>query len=244
VTFSLPCIIQLSQTEMYMHKLLLLISIIFSLNCFSQAQKIKIKKEKEKISAPKYYNQLTLDLYYGNRVFDKSYYNQLNSIGHIDQKSPPMIIGAGFSGYNHWFKSRIMVIQANYYKLIPTRIMIEDTLNTKFSGYAYGFGVGPSLSSLKKNLNLNLYFGFNAGRTTLSKNDYITQKNLFFAPKITVQAKFIVKQIALSFIVEGEYDVTNPIWRQTTFERKDPHLLKPFHQTCFTGILSLGWRFY
>ena len=227
-----------------MNKLLLLICILFSLSCFSQAKKIKIKKEKEKAVKPVYYNQLTLDLYYGNRVFDKSYYNQLNSLDHIDQSRPPIIVGCGFSGYNHYFKSRVMVFQANYYKLIPSRIMIEDTLNTKFSGYAFGYGLGPSLSTRKRNVNLNLYFGFNSGRTTLSKNDVITQKNQFFSPKITVQAKFIIKRIALSFIVEGEYDVTNPIWRQTTFERKAPHLLQPFHQTCYTGIVSLGYRFW
>jgi hypothetical protein len=121
--------------------------------------------------------------------------------------------------------------------------MIEDTLNTKFSGYAFGFGLGPSLSTLKRNLNLNLYFGFNSGRTTLSKNDVITQKNQFFSPKVTIQTKFIVKQIALSFIIEYEYDISNPIWRQTIFERKEPHLLKPFNQNCLTGIVSLGYRF-
>jgi hypothetical protein len=226
-----------------MKKLILIFCLLFYSQVFSQAKKIKIKKEKEEAVTPIYYNQLTLDLYYGNRVYDKSYYGQINSINKIDQKLPPAIIGFGFSGYNHLFKTRIMVFQANYYKLIPSRIMIEDTLNTKFSGYAFGFGLGPSLSTLKRNLNLNLYFGFNSGRTTLSKNDVITQKNQFFSPKVTIQTKFIVKQIALSFIIEYEYDISNPIWRQTIFERKEPHLLKPFNQNCLTGIVSLGYRF-
>lgn len=235
-----------------MNKLLLLLYILFSLNCFSQAKKIKIKKmEKEKPVKAEFYNHASLDLYYGNRVYDKSYYNQINAIDNIDLKTPPTFVGIGFSGYpahvvainRTSLNIKWMLWQGNYYKIIPNQITIEDSLNTKLSGYAVGLGFGAALATRKENLSLTAYIGFNTGRTTLSKNEFISQKNQFFAPKITIQPKFIVKQIALSFIVECEYDISNPMWRQTIFERKEPHLLKPFNQTCLTGIVSLGYRF-
>jgi hypothetical protein len=107
-----------------------------------------------------------------------------------------------------------------------------------------GYGVGPSLSNPKKTINLNLYFGFNTGRSILAKNDFISQKNQFFSPKISLQPKFIIKRIAISLIVEAEYDISNPAWRQPKFERKGNYLLRPFNQTCITGLVSLGYKFY
>jgi hypothetical protein len=230
-----------------MQKLLLYIFILFSTNFFAQASKIKIKKEKEKKekpAAPIFYNQLTLDIYYGNRAYYKGYYNQVNTIDKIDFNMPTSFVGFGFSGYAHYFKSDRWVFLANYYKIIPTRVFIDDSLNTKLSGYAMGYGVGPSISNSKKTINLNLYFGFNTGRTILAKNDFISQKNQFFSPKISLQPKFIIKRIAIAVMVEAEYDVSNPAWHQPKFERKGDYLLRPFNQTCLTGLVSLGYKFY
>ncbi|MFN8115771.1 MAG: hypothetical protein U0W65_06625 [Bacteroidia bacterium] len=232
-----------------MHKLLLYIFIICSISSFSQATKIKIKKEKEekekeKIEKPIFYNQLTLDLYYGNRVYAKSYYNQINTIDHINLNLPTSFVGFGFSGYTHYFKKDIWVFLANYYKILPTKVFIDDSLNTKLSGYAMGYGLGPSLSNAKKTINLNLYFGFSTGRTTLSKNDFISQKNQFFSPKISLQPKFIIKRIAISIMVEAEYDISNPAWHQPVFEKRGNYLLRPFDQTCLTALVSLGYKLY
>lgn len=230
-----------------MHKLLLFIFIIISSSYFSQPTKIKVKKEKktkETPVKPEFSHQLTLDIYYGNRAYNREYYNQINTIDKIDLNMPTSFVGFGCSGYNHFFKSDRWVFLANYYKILPTRVFIDDSLNTKLSGYVMGCGVGPSLSNSKKTINLNLYIGFNTGRTTLSKNEYISQKNQFFSPKISLQPKFIIKRISISVIVEAEYDVTNPGWNRPIFERKDPYLLKPFHQNCFTGLVSIGYKFH
>lgn len=232
-----------------MHKLLLYIFILFFVNSFSQTTKIKIKKEKEKKVTPvktDYYHNQTIDLYYGYRVYDKSYYNQINSIDKkIDTKLPLQIIGAGFSGHGYAMeRGGRITAQLNYYKVLPTRVMIEDSLNTKISGYAIGMGIGYGLANAKKTISIAGYLGFNTGRTTLSKNEYISQKNQFFSPKITIQPKFIIKHISISLILEAEYDVTNPGWNRPIFERKDPYLLKPFHQNCFTGLVSLGYKFH
>jgi len=223
--------------------------ILISLNGFSQTTKIKIKKEKEKKETPviaEHYHNQTIDLFYGYRVYDKSYYNQINSIDkQIETKLPLQIIGIGLSGQEYTVnRYDRMSAQINYYKVIPTRVMIEDSLNTKISGYALGLGIGYGISTLKKALSITGFIGFNKGRTTLSKNEYISQKNQFFSPKIMIQSKLIIKRISISVILEAEYDVTNPGWNRPIFERKDPYLLKPFHQNCFTGIVCIGYKYH
>lgn len=231
-----------------MHKFLLYIFLILSAISFGQATKIKVKKEKEKKEKPvkaDFYHNQTIDFYYGYRVYEKSYYNQINSIDKKANASLPLqIIGAGVSGHNYSIgrTSRISS-QVNYYKVIPTRITIQDSLNTKISGYVIGMGFGISLANDKKTIGLTGYLGFNTGRTTLSKNEYISQKNQFFSPKIMIQPKLIIKRISISLILEAEYDVTNPGWNRRIFERKNPYLLKPFHQNCFTGLVSIGYKY-
>ncbi len=230
-----------------MNKLLLFLCLIFSLCAGAQVGKIKVKKEekkKEKAPKPVNYNILTFDLYYGYRIYDKDYYNQLNTPAKMDVKLPMSFVGAGISGWDHYTPNRMWVFQVNYYKIIPTRVMIEDSLNTKLSGYVFGYSFGPSIATRKKNLSLAAYLGFNTGRTTLSKNDFITQKNQFFSPKITLQPKLIIKRFVLSFMFEAEYDVSNPRWRQTIFERKDLYSLQPFHQSCYTALISVGYKYF
>jgi hypothetical protein len=232
-----------------MNKPLLFFAILLSLGTNAQVGKIKIKKEmekKEKPVKPQFYHHYSVDLYYGYRVYDKNYYQQLNSPDHLDLKLPVSFAGFGVSGYPlHFGMTNRILGQANYYKIIPNRIYIEDTLHTKFSGFVMGYGVGASLATRKRKLSLAAYIGFNAGRSTLSKNEFITLKNQFFSPKIAIQPKFIiVKRIAISIMLEAEYDVTNPAWRQTVFERKDLYLLQPFRQTCYTAVISVGYKFY
>jgi hypothetical protein len=228
-----------------MNKILLFLFIFFSVDTFAQAKKIKVKKEKEKSS--KYDGPTThgtLDLYYGNRVFAKNYYGQLNTADSMNLNGRPKIAGFGYSGYRYSVgrgRSIGLYSQMNYYKIIPENIMIEDSLSTKLSGFVYGLGFGTGLYSADRKLSITAYLGFNTGRTTLSKNKFITQKNQFFSPKVMIQPKVIIKKLVISLIVEAEYDVSNPMWKQTRFERKDPYLLIPFHQTCFTGLVSLGW---
>lgn len=230
-----------------MNKLLILFLITLSLGANAQVGKIKVKKEKEKKEnpvKPVFYSILTFDLYYGCRAYDKDYYNQLNTPAKMDIKLPMSFAGVGISGWDHYTKNQMWVFQANYYKIIPTRVMIEDSLNTKLSGYVFGYGFGPSIATRRKRLSVAAYLGFNTGRTTLSKNDVITLKNQFFSPKVTLQPKLIIKRFVLSLMLEAEYDVSNPKWKQTVFERKDLYLLQPFHQSCYTAVVSIGYKYF
>jgi hypothetical protein len=222
-----------------MNKLLLLFFTAFFIQATAQVNKIKI--EKEKPPAPKFYHQTTLDLYYGNRVYINNLYSQLNTVERTSLSTPPSVIGVGFSGNDH-YRSRRTTFYGNYYKVIPATLMIEDSLKTTLSGFVFGGGFGPSFSNLKRTLNLNIYLGFNTGRTTLINNEYISQKNPFFSPKISIQPKVIIKRFAISLIVEAEYDVSNPAWKAKRWNKKEAHPLSSFNQTGYTGIISIGYK--
>ncbi len=214
----------------------------------AQVSKLKIKKEKPSKVKPKkdsiiYRSHESIDIYYGYRIYQNSFYNQLNTLNDAKTNAPPQIIGVGISGHDHLVGPWALQPIITYYKIIPTKIYIEDTLNTKLSGFVFGFGLGKSLATKNKNLSISAYLGFNTGRTTLTKNEFISQKNQFFSPKITIQPKVIIKHVAISFIVEYEYDITNPAWKQTYFDKKT-YLLNTFNQTTATALLSLGYRFF
>jgi hypothetical protein len=226
-----------------MHKLLLFLFTACFIHTTAQVNKIKI--EKEKPPAPKFYNQTTLDLYYGNRVYINNIYRQLNTVERTSLSTPPAVIGAGISGHDHPFGARSRYSSIlNYYKVIPATVMIEDSLKVTLSGFVAGVGAGAVFSNLKKTLNLNIYLGLNTGRTTLINNEYISQKNPFFSPKISIQPKVIIRRFAISLIVEAEYDVSNPAWKAKRWNKKEAHPLSSFNQTCYTGIISIGYRPY
>lgn len=226
-----------------MHKLLLPLFLIFLIPANAQVKTLKI--EKEKPVKPVSYNQITYDLYYGNRIYRNDFYKQFNTINKVTLSTPPMIVGLGLSGYDHlWGPRGRSVAYINYYKVLPANVKIEDSLKTTLSGFVFGAGVGPRLSNLKKTVNLNIYLGFNTGRTTLIKNEYISQKNPFFSPKISIQPKVIIKRFAISLIAEAEYDVTKSAWKAKRINSKDAHPLNAFNQTCLTGIVSIGYKPY
>lgn len=226
-----------------MHTLLLFFVTACLIPAAAQVNKIKI--EKEKPPTPKFYHQVTLDLYYGTRIYSNNYYNQLNTVERTSLSTPPCVVGIGISGYDHLLpRSRRLRTLANYYKVIPATIKVQDSLSTTLSGFVCGLALGPSFSNLKKTLNLNIYLGFNTGRTTLINNDYISQKNPFFSPKISIQPKVIIRRFAISLIAEAEYDLSNPAWKAKRWNQKAVHPLSSFHQTCYTGLISIGYRPY
>lgn len=226
-----------------MHKLLALFFLAFLVPAAAQVNRIKI--EKEKPPAPKFYNQVTFDLYYGNRVYINNFYNQLNTVERSSLSMPPSVIGVGLSGNNHPVSLRRKYSSfINYYKVIPATAIIEDSLKTTISGFIIGGAAGVAFSNLKKTLNLNIYLGFNTGRTTLINNEYISQKNPFFSPKTSIQPKVIIRRFAISLIAEAEYDVSGSAWKAKRRNKKAAHPLTPFNQTCYTGIISVGYRPY
>ncbi len=120
-----------------MHTLLLFFLTAYLIPTATQVNKIKI--EKEKPPTPKFYHQVTLDLYYGTRIYSNNYYNQLNTVERTSLSTPPCVVGIGISGYDHLLpRSRRLRTLANYYKVIPATIRIQDSLSTTLSGFVCG----------------------------------------------------------------------------------------------------------
>jgi hypothetical protein len=69
--------------------------------------------------------------------------------------------------------------------------MIEDSLNTKISGYAIGMGIGYGLANAKKTISIAGYLGFNTGRTTLSKMNTFLKKINSFLQKLQFNPKLL-----------------------------------------------------
>jgi hypothetical protein len=166
-----------------MQKTILFLFLSLSFSTAAQVSKLKIKKEKPTKVIPKkdsvvFRSHESIDIYYGYRIYQNSFYNQLNTLNGAKTNEPPQIIGIGISGHNHLVGPWALQPIFAYYKIIPTKIYIEDTLNTKLSGFVFGFGLGKSLVTKNENLSISAYLGFNTGRTTLTKNEFISQKNM------------------------------------------------------------------
>ncbi|MBK8367654.1 MAG: hypothetical protein IPL10_09600 [Bacteroidetes bacterium] len=227
-----------------MNKLLLLLYIMFSLNCFSQAKKIKIKKEKQK--AEKYKAPLTslasIDAYYGNIVFKDKFYSQLNTGDSLKFNLPPNFVGLGISGISRQIGPTYFVFQFDFQKYIPHPLILEDSIHATFSGGSFGLGIGKCFASSSGNLSIIYYLGFNSGRCTLSNSENISLQKQFFCPKISLQPKLMIKRLAISIIISAQGDITSAKWLPTYTDKKNKVLINGLYQTGFIGLVSLGYR--
>jgi hypothetical protein len=155
----------------------------------------------------------SFDFYYGYRVYSQEFYKQLNTINSIELNKPLQTVGIGTSGYFPVQRMGGFYGHFVYNQIIPQSIKIQDTLTGKISGYIFSFACGRTLIKSLRNFSLNYYIGFNTGRIRLYENPLIREKNYFFSPKVGIQPKIKIGKIGLTFIVEYEYDVTNPNWK-------------------------------
>lgn len=204
--------------------------------CMFKAQNgPKISKKIKKM------NPLSFDLYYGNKVFTKNFYSQLNSANKIDFNLPIQQLGIGFTNYDRlstlWYDNSI---QMAFYYYLPNTIVINDTIKSIISGFAYSFGLGPSFFRKSKYFRLNTSLGFNTGRTTLTQIEDKTLKNSFFAPKILFQPKIIIKRFCFSLLLDYSYDISNKSWKQLN-NAKDSYGLNQFDQSGYSFVVSIGY---
>lgn len=232
-----------------MNKLVLFILLLLSVDLSAQTTKLKIKKEKEKPKKEKslkqeIYTPFSLDIYYGYRLYSKNLYDQLNDKKNFDHTKPVNIVGIGYSGYDHYDRAKKIVLGWNLCTIIPSQIYIQDSLRSRIQGFVFGASFGYSIATPRKKLSITPALGFNTGRTVVTQNAVISQKNPFFSPKISIQPKIIIKRFAISCILESDYDITNPKWNGTFFNPKEKHLLQPFQQSCYTVLFSIGYKPY
>lgn len=130
------------------------------------------------------------DVYYGYRISNQVFYNQLNTINYFKFGSPLQIMGVRWkinSSGNH--KGLFEKGHMGYSQILPQTIVVQDTLKGKITGGFFNFALGYHIET--QVVRLIIYLGFNTGQLNIFKNDLIRQKNPMFAPKIGIQPWFL-----------------------------------------------------
>lgn len=235
-----PCLI----TELRpMNKLLFFILLLSSSFGFSQVTKIKIEKEKAPEVKPERTGTHSLDLYFGYLAYQDDFYKQLNTGENLNINLPPQVVGFGLSGYERAVGRTYYSYQIDAQKYLPQFITIHDTIQAVYSGARFGMGLGKRFSSDNGNLSISGYLGFNSGRSTLKNKDLTSVQKPFFCPKISIQPKLILKNIALSLTITAQGDVTNLKWIPAYINGNNKISLANMSQTGISAVFGIGYRF-
>ncbi len=226
-----------------MNKLLLFILLLSSSFGFSQVSTIKIAKEKAPEVKPPRTGTHSLDLYFGYLAYQDDFYKQLNTGENLNFNLPPQVVGFGISGYEWAIGPTYFSYQIDAQKYLPQFIAIHDTVQATYSGARFGMGLGKRFRSANGNLSISGYLGFNSGRSTLKNKDFVSVQKPFFCPKISIQPKVIVKNVALSLTITAQGDVTNLKWIPSYINGKTQIPLANMSQTGISVVLGIGYRF-
>lgn len=226
-----------------MTKILFFIFLLFSSVAFSQVTTIKIEKEKApEVNPPRNFIH-SIDLYFGYLAYQDDFYKQLNTGENLNFNLPPQVVGFGLSGYEWRVAHTYFLYQIDAQKYLPQFIAIHDTIQATYSGARFGMGVGKRFRSANGNLSISGYLGFNSGRSTLKNKDFASVQKPFFCPKISIQPKIILRNIALSLTITAQGDVTNLKWIPSYVNGKTQVPLANMSQTGISAVLGIGYRF-
>lgn len=183
----------------------------------------------------------SFDLYFGYRPSFQSFYNQLNTTNKFALDSPLQIVGIGISGQFVVTRGDNFFGHFIYNQVMPKDITINDSIKCKITGFNFSYGYGDAITSETGLLSLYYYAGFNTGRLRTYGNELAKQKNVYFSPKIGLQPKIKIENIAISLIIECDYDITNPNWKHTIFSGRDQTKINKLRQSGITGLISVGY---
>lgn len=183
----------------------------------------------------------SFDLYFGYRPSFQSFYNQINTTSKFDLNTPLQIVGIGISGQFIVTRGDNFFGHFIYNQVIPKDITLNDTIKCKITGFNFSYGYGDAITSKTGLFSLYYYAGFNLGRLRTYSDELARQKNFYFSPKIGIQPKIKIKNIAISLIVECDYDITNPNWKHNTFSSRDQTKITKLRQSGVTGQIGIGY---
>lgn len=181
-----------------------------------------------------------LDVYFGYRTHIATFYDQINTFNSFNLSSPLQTVGIRWNEY-YFTQSFTTFAGLGYSQVLPQVIYVQDTLKGKITGGILSFNAG--FLFITKSANLHCYLGFNTGRLRMYQRELIKQKNPFFSPKIGVQPWLKLGKLALTAIVEYEYDVSKTEWRRTSFANKTKAEIAPLRQSAMTVQAGISFSF-
>lgn len=155
---------------------------------------------------------------------------------------PLQYLGAGITllGDSIDTRGKYFIGNAQIVAYLPQRISLSDSLTAKSGGFNFGLTfLGLDAFPRAKNFDLIFNLGFDAGRILLT-NPGMKQRNLYFAPKLSIQPKVKMGPVALSICAEYGYDLTKDKWRKTWFGPGNQNNLVPYSNK-IGGMSGLSW---
>jgi hypothetical protein len=187
--------------------------------------------------------QSSVDLLYGNMLYQKDFLGQLNTLDNYKQSRPMQYLGIGTSGgfrVNRKWEFSGNMFAAQY---LPQRFHANDSVTGKISGSLFGVTVGYDVFRKAKAIDLIFGGGLNLGRLKLVQNDYLHWKNMLITPKLSVIAKVYIGKFSLFAGAEYGYDISGSDWKEKRLASKR-HASVPvpaFNQSGFNLSVGLCW---
>ncbi|WP_430405628.1 hypothetical protein [Fluviicola sp.] len=156
----------------------------------------------------------SVDLIYGFRTLNRPMFGSIvekrySTFSDFQWSSPLQFVGAGITllGDSIDTGGKYFIGNAQIVAYLPQRINITDSLTAKSGGFNFGLTfLGIDAFPKTKNFDLVFNFGFDVGRILLT-NPGFQQRNLYFAPKVSIQPK--VKMGLLHFLLLQNMGMTS-----------------------------------
>jgi hypothetical protein len=123
--------------------------------------------------------------------------------------------------------------------IIPKKTMLFDSIKANQRGFNFSANIlGYDLFSKREKIDLVVSLGVNCGRVWLKGDEFITQKNGFFAPKVELFPRINFGKFCFYSLFQMGYDITNPNWKRKGFS--DVELLNLTNYKNHEYSLSFG----
>lgn len=189
----------------------------------------------------------SVDFIYGYKtlhrtMFDKELKKKHSTFSDFAWTSPLQFVGAGITllGDSIDTGGKYFIGNAQIVAYLPQKIDVNDSLRATSKGFNIGLTfLGMDAFPKVKHFDLVFNLGFDAGRILLISSG-IHQRNLYFAPKISIQPKVKMGPVALSVFAEYGFDLTKDKWRKTWFGPGDQNNLTP-QSNKIGGVSGVTW---
>jgi hypothetical protein len=185
-----------------------------------------------------------LELFFGKKYVQQSFYNQLGTLAKPDLVSPLNCVGLGGSG--DFILTRGGSYSGHFFLvyIVPQPIKIDSIEGGKISGCIFSASLfGWELLKNQKHVHCIVSGGINLGRLRILGSDMLHQKNAQFAPMAALQPYFYIGKMKLGLNLQYDYDVSKTRWKRTWFAPKQyQHSIAPLRQTGASAFFCVGWN--